>query len=207
MSADSTEAHASGPANGQRSVVRQNGESPVHGCETWPLSELIRHIVERHHTWLRAELPTIGQLIHQTIASEGRTQSGRFIEIEKLFRQFQRETENHLKKEEAVLFPLIERLEARAVSGLPPERQSFGPLSNPVQFMMEDHELADRLLEKMKQLAAEDGATQKATAARRAVLERLKSVEEDLAIHVRLEDQILFPRAIRLEEDGKPSML
>ena len=203
MSANATGSHASGSAKGQRSTIRQNGESPQSGCETWPLSELIRHIVERHHIWLRAELPKIAQLIHQTIASEGHTRSGRFVEIEKLFRQFQRETENHLKKEETVLFPLIERLEARAASGLPPERQSFGPMRNPVQFMMEDHELADRLLAKMKELTAEDGATQEATAARQAVLERLSAVEEDLATHVRLEDEILFPRAIHLEEEGK----
>lgn len=198
---DTAASRASDSANGRRSAARRNDES-AHGCETWPLSELIRHIVARHHTWLRAELPDIGQLIRQTIAGEGHTRSGRFVEIEKLFRQFQRETENHLKKEEAVLFPLIERLEARAASGLRPERQSFGPLSNPVQFMREDHELADRLLEQMKELAAESGATQEATAARRVVLERLKAVEEDLAIHVRLEDSILFPRAIQLEEDG-----
>jgi regulator of cell morphogenesis and NO signaling len=196
-----TGSHAFGSTNGRRSVPLPDGEA-AHTYESWPLSELIRHIVERHHTWLRAELPEIGQLIRQTIASEGHTRSGRFVEIEKLFRQFQRETENHLKKEEAVLFPLIEKLEARASAGLPPERQSFGPLSNPVQFMMEDHELADSLLEQMKELAAESGATQEATAARRAVLERLKAVDEDMAVHVHLEDEILFPRAIRLEEDG-----
>jgi len=200
---DTAASHASHSANGRRSAARRNGES-AHGCETWPLSELIRHIVEHHHTWLRVELPEIDRLIRQTIAREGNTRSGRFVEIEKLFRQFQRETENHLKKEEAVLFPLIERLEARAAAGLAPERQSFGPLSNPVQFMMEDHELADRLLERMKELAAESGATQESMAARRAVLERLQAVEEDLAIHVRLEDEILFPRAVRLEENGKP---
>lgn len=194
--------NASNSSNGRRLGARQNGES-AQGCEAWPLNELIRRIVTRHHTWLRAELPEIGQLIQQTIASEGHARSGRFIEIEKLFRQFQRETENHLKKEEDVLFPLIERLEERTASGLPPERQSFGSLRNPVQFMMEDHKLADRLLEKMKELAGQEGATQEATAGRRAVLERLQAVEEDLAIHVRLEDEILFPRAIRLEENGK----
>lgn len=203
---DTAASRASDSANGRSSVARRNDES-ARGCETWPLSKLIRLIVARHHTWLRAELPEIGQLIRQTIASEGHTRSGRFAEIEKLFRQFQRETENHLKKEEAVLFPLIEKLEARAASGLTPERQPFGPLSNPVQFMKEDHELADGLLEKMKKLAAENGATQEATAARRAVLERLQAVEEDLDIHVRLEDEILFPRAIQLEGDGTSSGL
>jgi regulator of cell morphogenesis and NO signaling len=179
----------------------------VSGCETWPLAKLIRHIVERHHTWLRVQFPEIAQLIRQTIAREGHARSGRFLEIEKLFRQFQREMENHLKKEETVLFPLIEKLEARAASGLPPERQSFGPLRNPVQFMTEDHELADRLLAKMKELARESAATQEATAVRQAVLQRIEAVAEDLATHVHLEDEILFPRAIRLEEGAESPAL
>ena len=193
---------ASSRANVSSLASRRNGEPSSSEWEAWPLSELIRHIVERHHAWLRAELPAIGQSIRQTIRSEGHTRSRRFIEIEKLFRKFQRETENHLKKEETVLFPLIEKLESRVASGLAPERHSFGPLRNPVQFMTEDHELADRLLAKMKELAAEDVPMPELSAAWDALLERLKTVEEDLAVHVNLEDQILFPRAIRLEEGG-----
>lgn len=198
---NTSRSHAFGSSIIRGSGVLPNGES-ANGYETWSLSDLIRHIVARHHAWLRTQLPEIGKLIQQTIAIEGRTQSGHFVEIEKLFRQFQRETENHLKKEETVLFPLVERLEARTASGLPAERQSFGSLRNPVQFMMEDHELADRLLEKMVELAGQEGATREVNAARRAVRERLQSVGEDLAMHVRLEDQILFPRALRLEENG-----
>lgn len=194
---------ASGPSNGGRSADRRRGKSP-HGCETWPLSELIQYIVNRHHTWLRTELTQIERLIRQAIATEGRARSKNLVEIEGTFQKFQRETENHLKKEEAVLFPIIQELESRAESGSPPERHSFGPLRNPVQFMTEDHELADQLLAKLKELASEGEATVGGVAFCKAVLERLKAVEVDLVIHVHLEDDILFPRAICLEEGTDP---
>lgn len=187
--------------------VRQPCDSTRLACETRPLSTLIQHIVKHHHAWLRAQLPEIAQLIRQTIVRQGHTRSGQFIEMERLFRQFQRENENHLQKEEMILFPLIEKLEARVASGLSAERHSFGPLRNPVRFMMEDHELANRLLEKMKDLAGERSAVHEIAAGQQAVLERLQAVEEDLKTHVHLEDEILFPRAIRLEEASAPSSL
>ena len=84
-------------------------ESSDSGCETWPLGNLIRRIVECHHTWLRTQLPEIGRLIRREIERAGREHCPHLLEVEKLFRQFHREMEDHLKKEETVLFPLIER--------------------------------------------------------------------------------------------------
>lgn len=81
-----------------KGLNRQPDDSSRLACETWPLRILIQHIVEHHHTCLRTQLPEIGPLIRQTISRQGHTRSGQFIEIEKLFRQFQRENENHLQK-------------------------------------------------------------------------------------------------------------
>lgn len=70
--------------------------------------------------------------------------------------------------------------------------------------MTEDHDLADRLLAKMKGLVGNNATTQEAAAAKRAVLEKLEAVVANLATHVRLENQILFPQAIHQEESRQP---
>ena len=80
------------PANGRSSAARRNDDFPARVCETWPLNERIQHIARRHHTWLLDGLPEIARLIRRGIASEEHTRPGSFAEIEKLFRQFQRET-------------------------------------------------------------------------------------------------------------------
>ena len=191
---------ATSPSKSPRSAGARNVDPPQPAWERGTLRDLVRHIVDRHHGWLRAELPEIGGLIRRGIESGGRERSARLVEMETLFRRFHREIESHLKKEEAVLFPLIERLEESAAEGRPASRQSFGPLSNPVEFMKQDHELADRLLEKLKALCAEAEQGGEAGAIPQALCERFEAVEADLAVHVHLEDDILFPRAIRLEE-------
>jgi regulator of cell morphogenesis and NO signaling len=191
-----------GHPNGSDSTGQQSGRSIVSEWETRPLGELIRHVVERHHAWLRNELPETGQLIHRVNWTEGRQRSGTLPELEKLFRRFQREIEDHLKKEEAILFPIIERLEHASASGAPAERHLFGSIENPVHFMMEDHELANRLLAKMKELAIQTQSGEPPPAARQSIFDRLEAIEGDLAIHSQLEDEVLFPRAIRLEKVG-----
>jgi regulator of cell morphogenesis and NO signaling len=190
---------ASSPANTPPPASRRSGESSESEWEIRPLGELIRHIIERHHGWLRAELPEIGRSIRRAIEAGTGERSATLAEMEGLFRRFQREIEDHLKKEEAVLFPLIERLERASAAGLVMEQHSFGSIRNPIQFMTQDHELADHLLAKMKELAG-----QEAGSAGEAILERLRAVEADLATHVHLEDEVLFPRTIRLEEAGRP---
>lgn len=191
-----------GESNILNAARQQNRNPSASEWEIRPLGELIRHIIERHHVWLRAELPETGRLIRRAIEGGGRERSSALTEMEQLFRRFHREIEDHLKKEEVLLFPLIERLEQASAMGTPAERHMFGSIQNPVQFMMQDHELAHRLLSKMKEMVLQLDEGEPLSAARQAILERLNAVEADLVVHSRLEDEILFPRAIRLESDG-----
>ncbi|HEV2386255.1 MAG TPA: hemerythrin domain-containing protein [Candidatus Acidoferrales bacterium] len=196
---------ASTPANKPPAGAGEITQSLRAAWESRPLGELIRHIVERHHAWLRAELPETGRLLRQEIETAGRERSQGLIEAEKLFQRFQREIEDHLKKEEVVLFPLIARMEAVSARDGPRQPPSFGSIRNPVQFMVQDHELADQWLSKIKELIGRSETTAEPSGARQVILERLAAVEADLAAHVRLEDEILFPRAIRLDEEGRSS--
>ncbi len=72
------------------------------------LADLIRYIVAKHHTYLREELPAIESLLAGPSKNPGASQPDGLTRI---FRQFRREMQEHMKKEEAILFPMIERLE------------------------------------------------------------------------------------------------
>ena len=72
---------------------------------------------------------------------------------------------------------------------------SFGPLSNAIQFMNEDHDFENILLDKITEIS--DGFDGSSSS---GVRERLRTMKLDLEEHVRKEDEKLFPAAIRLEE-------
>ena len=84
------------------------------------LDALMRHIVVRHHEYLRHELPLMERLIARLREARGRTDAATVVPLEKVFRFFKRELENHLRKEEEVLFPN----DCAARSGLRRRRQA-----------------------------------------------------------------------------------
>ena len=113
------------------------------------LDALMRHIVVRHHEYLRHELPLMERLIARLREARGRTDAATVVPLEKVFRFFKRELENHLRKEEEVLFPMIAQLEAASVAGVRLPRYSFGPIANPIGIMEEEHDSERRELAKM----------------------------------------------------------
>lgn len=109
-------------------------------------------------------------------------------------RRFRREQEAHLIREERLLFPLIEQIEAARRLGQAPAPRSFGPLRNAIAFMEEDHQLGDRYLARIRALAPASGAVFDQMRA------QLDAIAADLLLHVAVEERELFPAAVRLDE-------
>ncbi len=186
-----------GPANQGAAA-----EGPAPAAIDWespPLRDLIQHILEKHHSYLHQELPLVEQMIAEAVQSRVRERSEPWLALRRIFQQFRRDLEDHLKKEEVILFPLIEKLEAAKAAGQAPERAAFGSLSNPVEFMKQDHELEDRLLARAMEIVEGALRMSGSNMIARELSERLTALAADLDTHAHLEDDILFPRAIRLE--------
>ncbi len=160
-----------------------------------PLRTLIREIISRHHEYLKRELP----LIEGSLADIARIQADDCSEtaaaLLPIFSRFRRELEAHMRREEVILFPLIERLERAVTAGQPAPHNTFGPLSNAIQFMNEDHHFENKLLGRMAEISGGFAGSSFA-----GVMEHLRTMRLDLEEHVRKEDESLFPAAIRLEQ-------
>lgn len=163
------------------------------------LRDLIRHIVLKHHAYLREELPAIDLLLSVSATTGNDARSGEPATLTKIFRQFRRGIEEHLKKEEVILFPMIEKLEAARDAGQAPPRFSFGSIAHPISVMEEEHERARQELAQIRTLTAGFTMIPPAYGGHSSALLKLQDVDNDLQVHSRLEDEILFPRAIGLE--------
>jgi regulator of cell morphogenesis and NO signaling len=153
------------------------------------LADLIQHIVKTHHGYLRGELPVIEKLLLARDAIQ---------QLTKIFRQFHREMEEHMKKEEVILFPMIEKLESARVTGRRPPQLPFGSIAHPIAVMEQEHEMTRKELAEMRTLTS-DYTTVSAIGDDTLLLEKFRTLEADLDIHSRLEDEVLFPRTITLE--------
>jgi regulator of cell morphogenesis and NO signaling len=159
------------------------------------LTELTEHIERIHHAYLHTELPRLEKLVTKVAAVHGEKEP-RLLQIKAVFLALSAELTPHLVKEEQVLFPMIRQLEASDT--LP----SFpcGTIANPVNRMEFEHEEAGHALAQLRQLTENFTPPDWACNTYRVMLDALHTFEQDMHQHVHKENNVLFPRAIALEQ-------
>ena len=171
---------------------------PVLDTAACPLAELTQHIRDTHHAFLHRELPAIWDLLKEAVAARS-PGADDVRTVARLFGRFRSTLDSHLRKEETVLFPFVDRLERSLAAGEPAPAHAFGPLRLPIEILEGEHALGDRLLDQMRPLWTRWRAEHEAAAIQQTLCARMLALEADLSLHTRLEDDVLFPRTITLE--------
>jgi regulator of cell morphogenesis and NO signaling len=166
-----------------------------------PLSALIAHIVATHHDYLRRELPQIAQRLARVAEVYAERERSIMSELPGVFSGLMDEISLHMRKEEMMLFPAIEECEAAAASGAPLPPTPFGSVANPIRMMEYEHENAGGALARMRELTRGYTAPVYACMTYIAVVDGLKALEADLHQHMHLENNSLFPRALKLGQE------
>jgi len=166
--------------------------------QTASLAEVIQEIVGKHHAFVRAEIPRLTSLLAKVVGVHGEKHE-ELGKIERSFHALAEELSMHLLKEERMLFPYIEQLEAAAKRGDRPTPPMFGTVQNPVRMMVMEHDSAGDLLREMRQVTKDYALPEEACMSFRMLYRALEEFEADLHRHIHLENNFLFPRAITLE--------
>jgi regulator of cell morphogenesis and NO signaling len=161
--------------------------------------ELIRHIVGRHHNYVRSETPRLMSMFEKVVSRHGQAHP-ELASIRDLFKALTEELSVHMHKEENVLFPYFEQMESAVARGAAPPPAVFGSVDMPISRMLADHDDAGELLAKIRTLSMEYQAPDSACPTYRALYHGLEEFESDLHHHVHLENNILFPRALHMEQ-------
>jgi regulator of cell morphogenesis and NO signaling len=173
-------------------------DHPSSDWTAYPLSALAQHIVERHHEYLRRELPRLKGMLERVIEAHG-AEHPELHEVEKVFHGLQAELSMHMMKEEHVLFPIVARLEAAATTGESVGAFHCGSVQNPIGVMEDEHEHAGQALARMRALTRGYVAPADACPTYIALLASLAELEADLHLHIHKENNVMFPRAAALE--------
>jgi regulator of cell morphogenesis and NO signaling len=163
------------------------------------LDSLCEHIVTKHHASIRAEVPRLMQFAQQVVARHG-DRHPELVEVQELVRALGEELMAHIGKEEAVLFPYITNLVRNLTQCGPPAMGCFGTVKAPIRVMLADHEAAGELMAQIREASGNYTAPAGACPTWQGFYLTLDEFERDLHQHVHLENNILFPQAIELEE-------
>jgi regulator of cell morphogenesis and NO signaling len=167
------------------------------------LSELADYIEERHHTFMKAQLPHLRNILATVERAHNERHGEMLRELLGIYEGLQSEIENHLMKEEQVLFPYIRRIEAFVREGGGEPVVHCGTIQNPIRQMEYEHENAGQALAKMREITSDYRLLEDACNTFRALYEGLEVMEADLHEHIHLENNILFPKSIELECAGE----
>ena len=164
-----------------------------------PLSEIIAHVIETHHAFVRTQSEFIEQLIDELLSLN--EDNPRIAELRLLNRTLISELTDHMRKEEDVLFPAIIGLENAAKRKKTDSNLLPFKVSNRVRLLMLEDEGTGYLLKHLTRgiLAFEPPPQSKALYQK--VLTAIQSFEADLKRHIYLENSILFPNAINVEKE------
>ncbi len=178
-------------------IARQTANQSV-DYQSWPLDLLADYIEKKHHRYVTGKIQEITPYLDKVTRVHG-NRHPELTEIRSLFSECARAMEMHMKKEEFILFPFIRKLVSSAQAGRPVQAP-FGTVENPITMMKHEHSAEGERFSTIARLS--DNYTPPADACNtyRVTFSLLKEFEEDLHLHIHLENNILFPGAIQMEK-------
>ena len=173
----------------------------------WSVDFLADYIVNTHHSYVRKNLPDI-RIYAEKVKKVHGNYHPELIRIHQLVEEVNAELTAHLVKEERVLFPYIKELVAAKNHVQPLHAAHFGTVQNPINMMEMEHEMVGNNLAEIRELSANYTLPEDACASYSLLYRMLDEFEEDLHLHIHLENNILFPKALDIEKllsNEKPS--
>ncbi len=171
----------------------------IENYASWNLTDLADHIVTTHHAYVVQSLPIINEFMIKVCKVHG-AHNPELHEINKYFSEVAAELTAHMPKEENMLFPYIKAMEQAEKMNTPLAHPGFGTIKNPIRMMESEHVTAGNSMEKVRELADNFTPPKHACATYRVLFFKLEEFETDLHQHIHLENNILFKKAIELED-------
>ncbi len=163
-------------------------------------SRLIQHIVRVHHQNVRQDLPRLVELA-RLVAERHGERAPELKRIQALTEALRTELTEHIRKEEQVLFPYIAQLDDSPLIAFRSAQSCFSRVGQPVFMMAQEHEQAKLLVAELRELADDFKPPVWACSGFVAFYSGLRAFAGKLDEHIRLENDVLFPRAIELESE------
>jgi regulator of cell morphogenesis and NO signaling len=173
--------------------------SPSINFDKWELDYLIDYILNNHHQYILQESPVLLAYTEKVANAHGENHS-EVVEIHQLVVDLVNELLPHLHKEERILFPYVKQLVEAQRKGEKVTIPGFGFVKSPISVMEAEHEKAGEIIKKIAELSHQFQTPADACQTYKAAYAKLEEYQNDLFQHIHLENNILFPKAINLEE-------
>ncbi|RKS01645.1 MULTISPECIES: iron-sulfur cluster repair di-iron protein [unclassified Flavobacterium] len=168
--------------------------------QSWSVDQLVNHIEIKHHRYVEKAILELKPYLNKVVEVHG-DKHPELFEIKNYFNTVAEELSKHMMKEELMLFPYISRLAKAMKTGASVGKPAFGTVKNPIEMMQREHSDEGDRFNEIAILTNNYNPPQDACNTFKVTYALLKEFEEDLHLHIHLENNILFPKTIALEEE------
>ncbi|MGE5317740.1 MAG: iron-sulfur cluster repair di-iron protein, partial [Chloroflexota bacterium] len=162
----------------------------------WPIDLLADYIEKTHHRYVQKAIPEIVRKLEKItdVHGEGHPE---LSDVLMMFKDSAIALTNHMRKEELVLFPFIREM---VNEGSPASDQMpLNSVTNPIRQMMIEHDTEGERFARMSAITNAYTVPSDGCNTYKLTMDMLKEFENDLHLHIHLENNILFPKALKLE--------
>lgn len=185
--------------NELKKISLDSNNSNLTDFSSWSLDLLADYIEKKHHRYVETKIGEIKPFLNKIVKVHGQ-QHPELAEVEKLFNESAGELTAHMKKEELVLFPFIRKMTEAKHNGQSISAPRFGTVQNPINMMHHEHDAEGERFRKISELTNNYTPPSDACNTYQVTFSMLKEFEEDLHLHIHLENNILFPKAVEMEK-------
>ncbi len=166
----------------------------------WSIDFLADYVVNTHHSYVKQSLPELVGYATKVASVHGQ-QHPELIPIRDLVIEISDEMKDHMVKEEKILFPFVKQLAQAKANGTGLPSAIFGTIENPINMMEHEHDMVGKLLAEIRSLSDDYAIPSDACASYSLLYKMLPEFESDLFTHIHLENNIMFPKALKIEKE------
>jgi len=167
--------------------------------KSWPLDLLAEYIEKKHHRYVEEKIPVLRQFLDKLCRVHGANHPELF-KVNELFTASAGELTAHMKKEELILFPFVKRMVKAKIDNQAIQSPQFRTVENPIAMMMHEHNNEGERFREIAKLTNDYNPPVDACNTYKVTYAMLDEFEKDLHLHIHLENNILFPEAVKLEQ-------
>lgn len=168
--------------------------------DQFELDFLADYVTNVHHNYLYKNLPEIRFYVEKVFNKHGE-RFDYLPELHDLYLALESDLLGHLPKEENILFPYIKKMINELKLKEKSEKPFFGTIQNPISVMHAEHDEAGEILHRMRAITHNYTAPENACNSHLVMISKLKELDADLVQHIHIENNILFPKVVLLEEE------
>ena len=165
-----------------------------------PIELLVAYLKKKHYYFVRQELPFLSNLI-SGIQPE-KEYAPLMADLRIMFPLFVQDFIHHIHEEESRLFNRIELLQDIEEGNFGIEDALTILEKNPIHLLADQHEIHEDEMEGIRRLTKEYFLDENAPLTMKVLYHELQNFEKELSIHAKIEDELLFPKAVELEKEA-----